>query len=261
MDVKQGFEDYDKFYDEFQEKMESRTEPMPNPSRLRAYINRVLRETDVKISELIKVSPAGDVPFRKFMKNDYKDKVWGSMQSSGYDAAAYFVFREKKLGKNAVIKIRKSTVCDGTSGSAGKQQLPDLSDIVIEGAEHTWQTPEEVRKELNKILSAYQTSVPKLAEVMSAPYQSLSKFLKQVGVFGGKDNAAYHPAALFVEKLRIALGKPKSKKRLGLEEEVVAMGLDEPFLGQDPKARVLCFGNERPHLVKDHLGRYGMNYF
>ena len=68
------------------------------------------------------------------------------------------------------------------------------------------------------------------------PYQSFNNFMKASGDFGGRDNQCYHPAADLVERLRLATGKAKSKKRKALEAEVDAGIVDSLALGR-PKAR------------------------
>ena len=66
---------------------------------------------------------------------------------------------------------------------------------------------------------SHSTSVAGLARAAGVPYQSFNNFVKAGGAWGGRDNQSYHPAAALVEKVRIALGKPKSAKRKALAEK------------------------------------------
>ena len=107
--------------------------------------------------------------------------------------------------------------------------------------------------------SKYATSVAALARAAEVPYQSFNNFMKATGDFGGRDNQAYAPAAALVERLRIATGKPKSKKRKALEAEVEEGVVDRrtggPKLGLDPHGKYLTFGGAPLHMTKDNLGR------
>ena len=105
---------------------------------------------------------------------------------------------------------------------------------------------------------SHDTSVAGLARAAGVPYQSFNNFVKAGGSHGGKDNQAYRPAAALVEKIRIALGKPKSAKRKALEAEVAAGRVDShtggPRLGADPDGKYLVMRGS--YLAKDSLGRY-----
>ena len=69
-------------------------------------------------------------------------------------------------------------------------------------------------------------------------------------------------AAALVEKLRIALAKPKSSKRKALEAEVAAGKVSRrtggPNLGVDPDGKFYCLPGA--HLAKDALGRHYIAY-
>ena len=83
--------------------------------------------------------------------------------------------------------------------------------------------------------------------------------MKATGDFGGRDNQAYHPAAQLVEKVRLATGKDKSKKRKALEAEMDSGICDRrtggPRLGLDPNGKYLMPAGSPFHMVKDALGR------
>jgi len=83
----------------------------------------------------------------------------------------------------------------------------------------------------------YNVTQSELAVLCGANANSISRFLKAAGEFGGKDQEFYLLGAAFVEKLRIGTNKPKSKKRKALEEEAVHRSDKRPNLGLDPDAK------------------------
>ena len=71
--------------------------------------------------------------------------------------------------------------------------------------------------------------------------------------------AAYQPAAELVERLRVATGKEKSKKRKALEAEVADGVVDRrtggPKLGLDPNGKYWVPAGMPLYFTKDALGR------
>jgi hypothetical protein len=184
-------------------------------------------------------------------------------------AAAYFFFPEKKLGPNALGKTRSHVKASTSaasvgaavgSGSALLPPIPDLSTTETDGI--TFLTPGETRKALREALKKHGESVAILTRLAAVPYQSFNNFMKASGEFGGNENQAYHPAATLAEKLRIATGKPKTKKRKALEAEMeVGAGNPRtggPNLGLDPNGKYLVLPGAG--LAKDSLGRYTISY-
>ena len=207
----------------------------------------------------------------------YKDP-WSATQNGTFWAAAYFFYREAKLGKHAMGKTRAhgagstgtATAAAGSSIAAltpaaasaslaagKKPTLPDVSTFSTDGT--VFQTPAEVRKDLRNVLQKYDASVASLARAASMPYQSFNNFMKATGDFGGRDNQCYHPAAELVEKLRLATGKDKSKKRKALEAEMDSGIVDRrtggPKLGLDPTKKYLMPAASPLYMTKDELGR------
>lgn len=232
---------YNDFLDDFQEEGTRVT-----PGRLRGQINKLLQDTDIKITEFQKIIGVNANSYGKFMHGKYKDP-WSATQNGTYWAAAYFFYREKRLGNRAMGKTRAYSAAATTpvgpaAGSAkpvAKTPLPDVSGVSTDGT--TYQTPAEVRKELRAVLSKYDSSVAALARAADVPYQSFNNFMKATGDFGGRDNQAYHPAAEIVERLRLATGKEKSKKRKALEAEMEEGVCDR--CGQMPRSP----DRPRPH--------------
>ena len=82
----------------------------------------------------------------------------------------------------------------------------------------------------------YKLTQTSLAKLTGNSAGSVSNFMKQGGQYGGANNDSYHDLADFVEKLRIATGKPKSRKRKLLETETRADS--QPFLGVNPDKKM-----------------------
>ena len=172
------------------------------PARLRAKINKLLTSTDIKIGEFQKMLGVNANSYGKFMQtgtnSKYKDP-WSATQNGTYHAAAFFFFKEDRLGKKALGKLRARGASAGASGtpaksgdrssllsptvatsvatktkSATKTELPDVTNVRLE-SEHTWLTPSEVRKALQDLQMSHSTSVAGLARAAGVPYQSLQQ--------------------------------------------------------------------------------------
>lgn len=197
------------------------------------------------------------------MNGKYKES-WSACQNGTYIAGSFFLWREKQMGKESVGKTHaKAKAAGGAAGgaagaTAAKSALPtaDMLAAVELESDHVWLTPGEVRKELNIVMKNHGTTVAALARLVEKDLTAANvrNFLKAGGEFGGQKQVAYEPLAHLAERLRILLGKPKSKKRKALEAEVAA-GLPRPKLGLDPKGEYLTPPGWR--MVKDALGRFG----
>eukprot|EP00929_Paragymnodinium_shiwhaense_P029859 TRINITY_DN17036_c1_g1_i7.p2 TRINITY_DN17036_c1_g1~~TRINITY_DN17036_c1_g1_i7.p2 ORF type:complete len:202 (+),score=40.67 TRINITY_DN17036_c1_g1_i7:177-782(+) len=192
--------------------------------------------------------------YNRFMNGKYKNE-WSAAENSTFGAATSFFRQEEKLGKNAVGKVRAKK-------KSGKPELPDVSDVVTDGL--TWLTPGEVRKEMAKLTKDFKTSIAALARLAGCNNQTFGIFSGAKGDWGGSKSDAYRSAADLVEKVRIALKKPKGRKRVALEAEhadAVACGRrGQPFLGHDPSTRFICFAHDHPYLARDELGRKVVKY-
>jgi hypothetical protein len=257
--------DYNEFREQFQDEGTNVT-----PNRLRGQINKLLQNTDLKIGEFQRMLGVNANSYGKFMTGKYKDQ-WSATQNGTYWAAAYFFYREKRLGAQSVSRTRAhgsvaaavhvgsspSAALSTPAGAGKKPALPDLSAVMTDGI--TYQTPAEVRKELQAYLQKHTGSVATLARAAEVPYQSFNNFMKAKGDFGGRDNMSYHPAAELVEKLRVATDKPKSKKRKALEAEMDAGIVDRrtggPKLGLDPSKKYIVPAGMSLYMKKDSLGR------
>ena len=168
------------------------------PARLRTKIVKLLASTDIKIGEFQRMLGVNANSYGKFMQtgtnSKYKDP-WSATQNGTYHAAAFFFYKEDRLGKNALGKTRARASAantpakssgGGNSGllspatdvKGGKPALPDVSSTQLE-SEHTWLTPSEVRKALQDLQLSFNTSVAGLARAAGVPYQSFNNFVNQ----------------------------------------------------------------------------------
>ena len=116
----------------------------------------------------------GEVDTHPFLQ--YKDQ-WAATQNGTYFAAAYFFFREKKLGKLALGKTRAHGAATAAAAGGGSTAgaaaalppIPDVSGIETDG--ETYLTPAETRKALREALKKHGESVATLARLASVPYQ------------------------------------------------------------------------------------------
>jgi hypothetical protein len=122
-----------------------------------------------------------------------------------------------------------------------------------------WLTPAEVRAEVSALRRIRAFTNADLARAVlgdaftQSRYQLVGKFLNTGGEFGGANQDVYAPMARYVEKCRVALGKPKSKKRVALEAETKPGR--QPFLGSDPNRKYLAPASAKLFLKKYHIGR------
>jgi len=223
------------------------TKKMPTPNTLRGQIRKFLATTGCKITAFQKIIDVNGNSYNKYMNGKYKDQ-WSATANSTYRSAAYFFWREKKLGK-------KNLATQWSASQPAKTALPDVSDVQL-GSNDIYLTPQEVRKELSSLMSTYACTQGSIAKAVGAVNaNAMSRFMSAGGEFGGRDMDFYDLAALYLEKLRVKLNKPKSKKRKAIEAEVAQNPGKRPFLGVDTSQKVWCFAGAVPCKGKDELGR------
>ena len=189
---------------------------VPTPNALRGQIRRFLQNSGMKVGVFQRLISVDAGPYGRFMNGKYKNQ-WSAANNQTYRAASYFFFREKKLGKKSVAKTLAAV-------APTKPQVPDLSGIELPD-ESIYLTPTEVRKGLSGVQKDYACNNTQLAALVGAPNaNAVSRFLVSGGEFGGKEQDMYRYGADFLEKLRIRLGKPKSKKRKAIESEAHQSG-------------------------------------
>lgn len=231
--------DYHEFEDEFY------GAKAPSPNALRGQIRRFLQNTGMKVGEFQNIIGVAGAPYNRFMNGKYKNQ-WSATENQTYRAAAYFMFREKKLGKNSIGKRLKAS-------APAKPPVPDLSAVSLEDST-VYLTPIEVRKGLQQVQKTYACNNKQLADALGAPNSNaVSRFMSAGGEFGGRDQDMYSLGAHFLEKLRVHQGKPKSKKRRALEADTPAG--KKPFLGVDSTQKFWAHKDDVLVKKKDALGR------
>jgi len=240
--------DYHDLYDDWQD---DNSKKMPSPNVLKGQIRKFLASSGCKITAFQKIIGVNSNSYNKFMNGKYKDQ-WSATANSTYSSAAYFFWREKKVGKT------KSIGALWSSDQPARPALPDVSSVVPDSSD-IYLTPQEVRKELSSLCGSYACTQADIAKAAGAPNaNSMSRFMSAGGEFGGQDQDFYSMAALYVEKMRVHLGKPKSKKRKALEQE--QQPGKRPFLGVDVAQKVWCMAGAVPCKCKDDLGRTVFNF-
>lgn len=80
----------------------------PTPNTLRGQIRRFINSGVMKVGAFQRLIGVAAAPYGRFMNGKYKNQ-WSASQNQTYRAAAYFFYREKKLGKNSVAKMMRKT--------------------------------------------------------------------------------------------------------------------------------------------------------
>lgn len=241
--------DYHDLHDDW---LDDNSKKAPTPNTLRGQIRKFLAATGCKITAFQKIIGVNSNSYNKYMNGKYKDQ-WSATANSTYSSAAYFFWREKKLGKKALAKR-------WTAAQPTRPGLPDISTVTLESTD-VYLTPKETRKELTSLCSSYACTQASIAKACGAPNaNAMSRFMSAGGEFGGRDQDFYELAAIYLEKLRVKLGKPKSKKRKALETEAADHPGKRPFLGVDLSQKVWCIGGSVPCKSKDDLGRTTLSY-
>jgi len=220
---------------------EFRQMPAQSPNMVRSRIRKLISDKGLKVKDIQALIGESPGPaWNKFMNGKYKDQSW-AYSNDAYRKAAFFLYKEKRLGKQGkLVEISKKSA---------KSALPDVSGITTDGK--TYLTPGECRTSLLAIFKKYHLTHGKLAKLIGQNPAMVGRFMSDGGPFGGSDKGCYHPLADFVEKVRIATGAKKSRKRLAIDEE----GEECPYLGDDASKRYLVMAGESLYLGRDALGR------
>lgn len=233
----------------------------PTLSQVRAKVRSLIMDANVRIQDLqrmIGVEPGPD--WNKFMNGRYSNPA-DAYTNNAFKRTAYFFWKEKRLGKagklttlqrDAGVKqppAKAARVAVTRQRHTGKTPLPDLMHWQSDGK--TWLTPEEVRKETIEVFETYDATQGAVAEMINENPCMMGRFLKDKGEFGGSRKGCYHGLAQFLEKLRLATGTPKSRKRLAIEAE----DQEEPFLGDDETKGYYADPGTSLFFARDEIGR------
>ncbi|XDG02628.1 hypothetical protein ABKA04_002243 [Annulohypoxylon sp. FPYF3050] len=218
-------------------------DPMPSCQTVRNRINKLLDSGIMTKTEFTKAIGCSSVnTLNAFLRQTGPNG--GSSSTAYYNAWAWFRQREVANLKMPDMK-KKQTQEAGATGStargskaAGASTLPDISNIELPGEEvddvSVWDTCDEVRKKINAHLRTTgmsqaqfcreifaQLNQPKIKSIQS---KQLNDFLRGKGPRTGAKSTVFYAAWVYLEKLRIAAGKPKSKFREDMEDIWSGMG-------------------------------------
>ncbi|KAK4934767.1 hypothetical protein LTR10_024043 [Elasticomyces elasticus] len=230
------------------------------PNQIRAKIRQFVNSGEMKVGEFQdKIGISANSYSRFLGQNGQK-----GAESDTYTAAHDFFKRRELAGlkmprqkKAKTDTTEKSKSADKTSDTNGKtddkksktkskkeeqaeiEARNDVSGIHLHGDENdnvsVYDTCDDIRTKINKYLrdTPHATNASFVREVNRAlgedssrhtAAQGLSRFLGNKGPGKGAESTAFYAAYVFFEKLRIKQGKPKSKKRLDMEDEWARQG-------------------------------------
>ncbi|TDZ14192.1 hypothetical protein Cob_v012877 [Colletotrichum orbiculare MAFF 240422] len=151
-----------------------------------------------------------------------------------------------------------------TKAGGKPDPLPDLSDIHLDGDETmsvpVYDTCQDIRTKINaQLRKDGATKAGFLRAIVKAAYPPgsdakmaaslLANFLAKKGHGGGNTSSVFYAAYVFFEKLRVRDGKPKSKKRLEMEEQWGSDGFARDH-DMGPNARYWGRADESLHIDK-----------
>ena len=225
------------------------------PNQIRAKIRQFVNSGEMKVGEFqdkIGISPNS---YSRFLgQNGQK-----GAESDTYTAAHYFFKRRELAGlkmprqkKAKTDTADKSKSNDNSTDTKGKtddekskpktkkeeqaeiEARNDVSGIHLPGEENdsveVYDTCDDIRTKINKYLrdTPHASNASFVREVNRAlgedssrhtAAQGVTRFLGNKGPGKGAESTAFYAAYVFFEKLRIKQKKPKSKKRLEMEDE------------------------------------------
>lgn len=215
----------------------------PTPGQVRMKLRNLMTKKSMSASEVQKLIGCGPSAWSKLMNGKYKGGVSGAGGNEAYQMGSYFFWKEKKLGKEGQLAPLQAK-----AKPSAKSPFPDISKVKTDGK--TYLTPAETRRELLRLMRNYKVTQANFAKMVRT--SSITKFMESGGEFGGGESESYDGLAAICEKVRIATGKPKSKKRLALEHEV-GRTKKQPFLGVNTQQKMWLSAD--CYAAKDGLGR------
>jgi len=229
----------------------------PTLAQVRNRVRNMIADMGMEMKEvhsLLGVPPGPE--WHKFMTGKYKDPS-EAYTNNAFKRAAFFFWKEKRLGKDGKLATlmppdmppRGQSERAPRVSRSSRPPLPNLMNIETDG--HTYITPSEVRKDMYDVFETYDISQARLAKMLGENACMVGRFLADKGEFGGAGKGCYHGLAQFLEKLRIASGTKKSRKRVAIEAE----GNPEPFLGDDENKGFYAEHGTRLFFARDEIGR------
>ncbi|GLE01841.1 hypothetical protein PINS_up010679 [Pythium insidiosum] len=211
-----------------------------NCNVIRREIQRFLAEKTMTQTAFLRTIEANSNSFRRFM--GYKQPYQGSDNSTYEGALKFFHKLELKTGRKIGVARRgkaATTTAATTSSTASargtnkqpkmsraeqkaqEQQFLDKIDAVtLEEPVYVFDDCDVVRKNIYDLLASNKVTQSTLLRHLDVNSNSLRRFLTSKGKREGCSNGVYLKAYRFFEQLRIAEGRPKSKRRQQNEDEL-----------------------------------------
>lgn len=229
-------------------------------SAVRALINRVIDRGIFKKGEFCTAIGSSPTAVNRFLKSTGRDGGFGS--DVYWEAWAWFKKRElaglsMPAASAASQKKAKTAKAHLSSASA------DLNNIHLDGEETdsvpVFETCDVVRRKITAHLKTpgltqaqfcrdlhAQLKMPGCKSIQS---KMLADFRKKKGPRAGCTSSVYYAAYVYLEKLRLAEGKPKSKHRLEMEK-IYPGGAERE---RDGSQGYWCRADEQ--MIEDEYGR------
>ena len=219
---------------------------------IRRKITRFLNSGEMKVTQFQRACNINSSSHSRFMK--LKGPRAGDSNQTYERAFRFFKAREAAGIKEPQKKKAKK---------ADDSKKSDLYSIELEGEDdesvEIYDTCDDIRRKIAAYLREPNVTqadfLRSLAQMIPDPtikFQTsqLKSFQTKKGALGGNTSRVYYAAYVFFEKRRIALGKPKSKKRVEMEAEWE----DEGGVDRERQGAVLCsrFG---PQPFVDEYGK------
>ncbi|KAI1618718.1 hypothetical protein EDD36DRAFT_460357 [Exophiala viscosa] len=228
------------------------------PNQIRSKIRQFVNSGEMKVGEFQdKIQVSGN-SYSRFMGQNGQKGAESDTYTGAHDffkrreLAGLKMPRQKKPKTDTTDKSKSTDESTGTKGKNDdktdeKKSKPktkkeeqaeiearnDVSGIHLPGEENdgveVYDTCDDIRTKINKYLrdTPYATNASFVREVNRAlgedssrhtAAQGLTRFLNNKGAIKGSESTAFYGAYVFFEKLRIKQGKPKSKKRVEMED-------------------------------------------
>ncbi|OAK99529.1 hypothetical protein IQ06DRAFT_317593 [Phaeosphaeriaceae sp. SRC1lsM3a] len=223
---------------------------------VRRKIRAFLDNGEMKVGDFQKAINTNSNTYSRFMSQNGPYKGAGSTVYG----QAWLFFKKRELRgikpPRHPTKPKNPKAAAGTAAQAGPAlatvDLPGESDDSVE----VYDTCDEIRRKINAHLKKPGVTQAQFLRDIAASYKraprkiqssQLSAFRSKKGAYEGNTSAVYYGAYVFFEKMRIAEKKPKSKKRLDMEE---IHGMHGGMDTERRRDRFWVAAGEAPHVDK-----------
>lgn len=225
-----------------------------NPDQVRRKIHRLIENGGMKVGEFCDTIGVSNNAYRRFVSQSGATK--GAQSDVYMAAAAYFMKREIAGLKLPTANSKKAKNNSGASASAGASNggggggspdgPGDFRQIELPGeaidSVPVYDTCADVRRKISAYLREPGNTQAQFCRDLyaqlhgpdkgaSVQTSQLQRFRGKSGANEGGDSKVFYAGYIFFEKKRIAEKKPKSKKRLEMEN-VWPNGVDRETFGR-----------------------------